>query len=172
MDIKEEVTENKKEINEMKSKMLNMEKRLDDRKSTYAEADAKETIVGNVDNKDTKTTYDNIDEVIKAVKYRIRIKPISLDDINRVANEKKVNGKDALKAAAIEFLNLELKFYMDELERIGNFTVSCKDNDDNVRVYLIFDNEIACDYIYRKSFLCRNENIHMFPYIPPQHVTQ
>ena len=31
----------------------------------------------------------------------------------------------------IEFLNLELKFDMDELEMIGEFDVTRKDNEDN-----------------------------------------
>ena len=51
---------------------------------------------------------------------------------------------------------------------MGEYEVYRKDLDENDKVYLKFSNEEASNYITRKAALVRNENIHVFPYIPPQ----
>ena len=43
-----------------------------------------------------------------------------------------------------------------------------KDSEENDKVYLKFSKEESSNYISRKAALVRNENINIFPYIPPQ----
>ena len=49
-----------------------------------------------------------------------------------------------------------------------DFKVSRKDTDNNKKVYLILEDKNMVDYIYRKSQMCRNKIIKVFPYILPQ----
>lgn len=106
-----------------------------------------------------------VEKVIKASKCKISLKPITLEDIDRVANELKVNG---MKKAVREYLVYGLKFDEEELKDLGVFEVSRRDIDDNDKVYLKFKNESSCEYIYRKAAICRNGSVNVFSYIPPQ----
>ena len=101
-------------------------------------------------------------------KCRVGLKPITVNDIERVAQNRKVKGYDALKEAVKEFLAEELKFDSTEMEMIKDFEVTRKDTEDNDKVYVIFKKEEMCDYIYRKAQICRNDCVNVFPFIPPQ----
>ena len=74
----------------------------------------------------------------------------------------------ALREAVKEFMKDELKLDDDEIDNLGEFEVYRKDTEDNDKVYLKFTREESSNYISRKAALVRNENINIFPYIPPQ----
>ena len=56
----------------------------------------------------------------------------------------------------------------EEIKQLGGFKSYRKNDDENEKVYLNFTSEESCDYITRKAAICKNENIRIFPYIPPQ----
>ena len=56
-----------------------------------------------------ETNSDNVVNAIRIAKKRIGLKPITLEDLDRVANKKKVKGEECLHQAVTEFLNEELK---------------------------------------------------------------
>ena len=62
----------------------------------------------------------------------------------------------------------ELKMDDEEIDNLGEYEVYRKDTEENDKVYLKFSREESSDYITRKAALVKNENIHVFPYIPPQ----
>ena len=111
---------------------------------------------------------DEITKIMTAAKCRIGIKPISLEDINDVAQKAQLNDKAALREAVKEFLMDELKMDDDEIDNLGDYEVHRKDTEENDKVYLKFKREEASHYITRKAALVKKENIHVFPYIPPQ----
>ena len=105
---------------------------------------------------------------MSAARCRIGIKPITLDDIDRVANKVKMNGMAALREAVKEFMRDELKLDEEEIDNLGAFEVYRKDTDENDKVYLKFNKEESSNYISRKAAIVRNEEINIFPFIPPQ----
>ena len=105
---------------------------------------------------------------MSAARCRIGIKPITLDDIDRVANKVKMNGMAALREAVKEFMREELKLDEEEIDNLGDFEVYRKDTDENDKVYLKFNKEERSNYITRKAAIVRNEEINIFPFIPPQ----
>ena len=111
---------------------------------------------------------DEISKVMSAARCRIGIKPISLEDLEEVAEKAHLNGVSALREAVREFLMDELKLDDEELDRFGEYEVTRKDVDDNDKVYIKFKNEEAANYIIRKAAMVRNDNVHVFPFIPPQ----
>ena len=120
---------------------------------------------------DAKMRDDQDDEIIRvmaAARCRIGIKPISLEDLEEVAEKAHLNGVSALREAVREFLMDELKLDDEELDRFGDYEVTRKDVDDNDKVYIKFKNEEAANYIIRKAAMVRNDNVHVFPFIPPQ----
>ena len=118
--------------------------------------------------KDKKVEKSEIVNVLDLARRRIGISPINVDDLNRIANLKKVRGEECLRYAVEEFIYEELKMDENEVNELGKFRVYRKDDDQNDRIYLNFDNETSCEYIMKKSIICRNKNIRVFPYIPPQ----
>ena len=47
-------------------------------------------------------------------------------------------------------------------------SLNLKDTEDNDKVYIKFQNEEASNYIARKAAMVKNENVNVFPFIPPQ----
>ena len=74
----------------------------------------------------------------------------------------------ALREAVKEFLMDELKMDDEEIDNLGEYEVFRKDVEENDKVYLKFSKEESSNYITRKAALVKNEDIHVFPYIPPQ----
>ena len=62
----------------------------------------------------------------------------------------------------------ELKLDDEEIDNLGEYEVHRKDTEDNDKVYLKFQSEEASNYITRKAAMVKNENVNVFPYIPPQ----
>ena len=56
----------------------------------------------------------------------------------------------------------------NEIESLGPFNVTRKDDDANDKIYLHFKNDTGPKYIHKKAVICQNTNINTFPYIPPQ----
>ena len=117
-------------------------------------------VVDDVKKKDD--TDDEITRVMSAARCRIGLKPITLEDIEDVAQKAQVNGVSALREAVREFLLDELKLDDEELDRLGDYEVSRKDVDDNDKVYLKFNNEEATNYIIRKAAMVKNDNVSVF----------
>ena len=155
--IKNEVAVHKTEIEILKAKVHTIEE------NNKAGA----TIV--VDDVKMKDDHDDeISKVMSAARCRIGIKPISLEDIEDVAQKAHLNGVSALREAVREFLMDELKLDDEELDRLGEYEVTRKDVDDNDKVYIKFKTEEASNYIIRKAAMVKNDNVHLFPFIPPQ----
>ena len=122
-------------------------------------------------NDNVEKESDNGDEIAKimtAARCRIGLKPITLEDINEVANKARLNGMAALRESVKEFLMDELKMDDEEIDNLGDYEVFRKDVDENDKVYLKFATEESSNYITRKAALVRNEDVNVFPYIPPQ----
>ena len=85
-----------------------------------------------------------------------------------VIGSQRVNGISALREAVKEFLLDELKLDDEEIDRLGEYEVHRKDSEDNDKVYIKFQNEEASNYITRKAAMVKNENVNIFPFIPPQ----
>ena len=83
--------------------------------------------------KATKVTQDksDVEKAIEAAKLKIGLKPVNIEDLDRIANAKKVSGEACLTFAAIEFLSDELKMDSAEIDSLGPFTVTRKDDDRN-----------------------------------------
>ena len=111
---------------------------------------------------------DEIAKIMTAARCRIGLKPITLEDINEVANKARLSGMAALRESVREFLMDELKLDDEELDNLGDYEVFRKDVDENDKVYLKFATEEASNYITRKAALVRNDDVSVFPYIPPQ----
>ena len=56
----------------------------------------------------------------------------------------------------------------NEIEELGKFKATRKNDDNNDKVYLHFEDEKSCQYIAKKTIICQNKDINTFPYIPPQ----
>ena len=98
-EVKDILNNQRNEIEDLKNRMADVERKIHSEKETYAEVATKEpTIVeGTVNDDDEATT------ILKQAGCRIGINPIMLDNINRVANIKNVNGYDALRETVKEF---------------------------------------------------------------------
>ena len=155
--IKNDVAANRSELEQLKARVDVIEEK---NKSS-------ETVAIDNDKKDADSG-DEIVKVMSAARCRIGIKPLTLDDIDRVANQAQLNGMAALREAVKEFMKDELKLDDDEIDNLGEFEVYRKDTEENDKVYLKFAGEESSNYISRKAALVRNENINVFPYIPPQ----
>ena len=155
--IKTDVAENKNEIEQLKARVDVIEE-----KSKSGDNNV-------IDNgKNNEEIGDEITKIMTAARCRIGIKPISLEDINDVAQKAQLNGIAALREAVKEFLMDELKIDDEEIDNLGDYKVHRKDTEDNDKVYLKFQREEASNYITRKAALVKNENVNVFPYIPPQ----
>ena len=108
-----------------------------------------------------------IEIAIREAKKRIGLKPVTLEDLERITNINKVKGEECLHHAAIEFLTEELKMDNTEIENLGKFKISLKDDVNNDKIYLHFSDESSCGYINTKAAICQNTNINTFPFIPP-----
>ena len=71
--------------------------------------------------------------VLYEARKRIGLKPITLDDLERVAEAKKVKGTECIKFAAIEFLMEELKMEESEINDLGKFNATRKDTKATIR---------------------------------------
>lgn len=69
-----------------------------------------------------------VENAITAAKMKVGIKPITIDDLDRIAEAKKVKGEQCLYFAVAEFLTEELKMDQAEIEGLGKFTVSRRDD--------------------------------------------
>ena len=127
---------------------------------------SEKVVIENVE-KESKSG-DEIAKIMTAARCRIGLKPITLEDINEVANKARLNGMAALRESVKEFLMDELKMDDEEIDNLGDYEVFRKDVDDNDKVYLKFATEESSNYITRKAALVRNEDVNVFPYIPPQ----
>ena len=67
-----------------------------------------------------------------------------------------------------EFLRDELKFDADQMMMLKDFKVSRRDVEENDKVYIILENVELAEYIYRKAAICKNDNVNIFPFVPPQ----
>lgn len=155
--IKNDVAANRSELEELKARVNVIEEKTKNG----------DTVVTDNDKKD-EDSEDEIAKVMTATRCRIGLKPITLDDIDRVANKVKMNGMAALREAVKEFMKDELKLDNEEIENLGAFEVYRKDSEENDKVYLKFSKEESSNYISRKAALVRNKNINIFPTIPPQ----
>ena len=154
--VKTDVATNRSEIEQLKARVEVIE---DKHKS-------EKIVIDNVDKEGD--SGDEISKIMTAARCRIGIKPITLEDINEVAHKARLNGMAALREAVKEFLMDELKMDDKEIDNLGEYEVFWKDVEENDKVYLKFSKEESSNYITRKAALVKNEDIHVFPYIPPQ----
>ena len=155
--IKTDVAANKSEIEQLKARVDVIEEKNKTGETNVIDDDKKDVDSG-----------DEIPKIMMAARCRIGIKPITLYDINDVAQKARLNGMAALREAVKEFLMDELKMDDEEIDKLGEYEVYRKDTEENDKVYLKFSREESSNYITRKAALVKNENIHVFPYIPPQ----
>ena len=139
IEVKQEVSTNKSDIEDLKTRLNNIEQKVHKDVTTFADAAKKPPIV--LPKKDETKDEMKIEDVIKAAKLKIGISPITLDDLNRIAAKEKVKGEAALNLAVKEFLLLELKMDEEELKQLGEFKAHRKNNDENEKVYLNFTSE-------------------------------
>ena len=156
--IKNDVAANKSELEELKARVNVIEEKT--KKGN--------TVTIDDNKKEEEKSEDEIAKVMAAARCRIGIKPITLDDIDRVANKVKMNGMAALREAVKEFMRDELKLDEEEIDNLGAFEVYRKDSEENDKVYLKFNKEESSNYITRNAAIVRNEEINIFPFIPPQ----
>ena len=128
--IKNDVAANRSELEELKARVNVIEE-----KSKNGE-----TVVIDNDRKGANSE-DKIVKVMTAARSRIGLKPITIVDIDRVANKVKKNGMAALREAVKEFMKDELKLDDEEIENLGDFEVYRKDSEENDKVYLKFSRE-------------------------------
>ena len=76
--------------------------------------------------------------------------------------------EQCLYYAAIEFMTEELKMENNEIQDLGEFHASRKDDPNNDKIYLHFKDDKGPKYIGKKAAICQNLNTNTFPYIPPQ----
>ena len=105
--IKNDVAANRSKFEELKVRVNIIEEKTK----------ASETVVIDNDKKDVDSE-DEITKVMSAARSRIGLKPITLDDIDRVANKVKMNGMAALREAVKEFMKDELKLDDEEIENL------------------------------------------------------
>ena len=155
-EVKTDVATNRTEIEQLKARV----EVIEDKQKTG------KIVIDNVAKE--SEPIDEISKIMTAARCRVGIKPITLEDINEVAHKARLNGMAALRESVKEFLMDELKMDDEEIDNLGDYEVYRKDVDDNDKVYLKFSSEEASNYITRKAVLVRNDDIHVFPYIPPQ----
>ena len=170
LDIKETEKTLRTDIEEVKTDVAANRTEIEQLKARVNVIEEKQKTGKNVIDNVTKESepIDEISKIMTAARCRVGIKPITLDDINDVANKACLNGMAALRESVKEFLMDELKMDDEEIDNLGDYEVYRKDVDENDKVYLKFSSEEASNYITRKAALVRNEDIHVFPYIPPQ----
>ena len=159
------------EVNQIKTKVENNPQNYEDIKSRMEKVEKKlysDVLAEEPPKKETSEVKSEIFNVLETAKKRIGISPITIDDLNRVAEMKKVRGEECIRYAVHEFLYDEMKMDEGEINELGRFKVHRKDDDLNDKIYLIFENKHSCEYLMRKSIVCKNANIKVFPYIPPQ----
>ena len=105
--IKNDVASNKSEIEQLKARVDGIEEKNKSGATPVIDDDKKETDSG-----------DEISKIMTAARCRIGIKPITLDDIDEVANKAKLNGMAALREAVKEFLMDELKMDDEEIDNL------------------------------------------------------
>ena len=145
--IKNDVAANKSELEELKARVNVIEEKT--KKGN--------TVTIDDNKKEEEKSEDEIAKVMATARCRIGIKPITLDDIDRVANKVKMNGMAALREAVKEFMRDELKLDEEEIDNLGAFEVYRKDSEENDKVYLKFNKEESSNYITRKAAIVRNE---------------
>ena len=121
--IKNNVAANRSELEELKARVNVIEEKTKNGDTVMIDNDKKDA--------DSK---DEIVKVMTAARSRIGLKPITLDDIDRVANKVKKNGMAALREAVKEFMKDELKLDDEEIENLGDFDVYRKDSEENDKV--------------------------------------
>ena len=121
--IKSEVAENKTEIEQLKARVDSIEEKTKSGDKNV------------IDDARNEEAGDEISKIMMAARCRIGIKPISLDDINEVAEKAQLNGIAALREAVKEFLMDELKLDDKEIDNLGDYEVHRKDTEDNDKVY-------------------------------------
>ena len=77
-----------------------------------------------------------------------------IEDLDSVANSKKVRGEECIYHMVIEFFTDELKMDENEVKDLRNFKATRKNVDDNDKVYLQFEDEKSYEYIHRKAIIC------------------
>ena len=154
--IKADVASNRSELEKLKERVDVIE----------VKQKSEKVVIENVEKE--SESGDEIAKIMTAARCRIGLKPITLEDINKVANKARLNGMAALRESVKEFLMDELKMDDEEIDNLGDYEVFRKDVDDNDKVYLKFATEESSNYITRKAALVRNEDINVFPYMPPQ----
>ena len=166
-EVSDKVDTNTKEINDIKKRLVAAEEKLEEKLySDVVKSPTKNNTAEKYEKKDENVS--EIEMALKAAKKKIGIKPVTIDDLDRIAKSKKVNGEECLYLAALEFLTEELKMDTKEIEELGKFKVTRKDIANNDKIYLHFMDEKSCQYISKKAVMCQNSNINIFPYIPPQ----
>ena len=155
-EVKSDVAANRTDIEQLKARVIAVEEKQKTGKNVIDHA-----------TRESEPT-DEISKIMSAARCRVGIKPITLEDINEVASKACLSGMAALRESVREFLMDELKLDDEELDNLGDYEVYRKDVDENDKVYLKFTCEESSNYITRKAALVRNENVHVFPYIPPQ----
>ena len=118
--IKTDVAVNKNEIEQLKARVDVIEEKTKSGDFNVIDNDNKDGDVG-----------DEISKIMTAARCRIGIKPVTLDDINDVAQKARLNGMAALCEAVKEFLMDELKMDDDEIDKLGEYEVYRKDTEEN-----------------------------------------
>ena len=67
-----------------------------------------------------------VNTVLALARKKIGLQPITLDDLDQVAERNKVRGSECLKHAVLEFLTDELKMDEQEIDDLGSFAGSWK----------------------------------------------
>ena len=74
-----------------------------------------------------------VNTVLVLARKKIGLQPITLDDLDRVAKRNKVRGSECLKYAMLEFLTDKLKMDEQEIDDLGSFAGSWKQESRNLR---------------------------------------
>ena len=75
-----------------------------------------------------------VNTVLALARKKIGLQPITLDDLDRVAERNKVRGSKCLKHTVQEFLTDELKMDEQEIDDLGSFAGSWKQESRNLRI--------------------------------------
>ena len=167
--IREEVTELRKTVDENSKSICSITQRLEVLKErTYPSVAAENCQPeNNIPAERNVWSHMRANHVLNLAKMRVGLFPINLEDLNRMAAAKKVRGDICLRYTVIKFLN-ELKKDDREINNLRDLTVSHYNSEDNDKVYVTFTDVKHVEYLYKKSALCKNATIRVFPYIPPQ----
>ena len=166
-ELKVEGENNKEEIKDLKKRVEEIEKKGRSYADVAKTPPSTHTNEYNAEKKN-KTEDEKIKETLSLARCKVGISPITLEDIFRTGKVGKTGEESAVMAAAKEFLKLELKMDDEEIENLGQMEATRKEVDENEKVYLTFKSEENAEYIMRKAQICRNHEIKVFPFIPPQ----